>query len=90
MAVDKNRKSKMKKNIGHRQWSPYHTTRIPSWTSFYRSPIGYPPINFMPYVRIHPEYELTILEREKQIIKSDLDKIEKRIEQIKKESKEVK
>jgi hypothetical protein len=66
---------------------PYHATGIPGWTPFFHTPMGYPPKKFMPYTPIHPGYELHILEREKNIIKSDLDRIEKRIEEIKNKKK---
>jgi len=88
--TNKNSKSETKKNAGYRQWYRYHAPKIPGWAPFGYPPMDYPPMEFMPYPRIHPEDELHILEREKQFIKSDLDKIEKRIEEIKKESKEVK
>ena len=90
MNGDKNSKSEMKKNAGYRQWYRYHTTRRPRLVPFGYSPRGYPPIEFVPYPRIHSQDEIRILEREKQVIKSDLDRIEKRIEEIKKETKEVK
>jgi len=87
---DKNSKSKIKKTAGYRQWYRYHTKKIPGWTPFGYPFLRYPPMEFMPYPRIHPEDELNILEREKQFIKVEIDRIEKRIEEIKKEYKEVK
>ena len=77
-------------NAGCRWWYWYYAKKIPGWTPFGCPPRGYPPMEFMSYPRIHPEDELRILEREKQFIKGDLDRIEKRIEEIKKECKEVK
>jgi hypothetical protein len=88
--TDKNSKSEIKKTAEYRRWYRYHAKKIPGWTPFRYPLMSYPPMEFMLYPRIHPEDELHILEREKQFIKGDLDRIEKRIEEIKKESKEVK
>ena len=88
--TDKNSKSEIKKTVGYRRWYRYHPTKIPGWAPFGCLPRGYPPMEFMPYPRIHPEDELRILEKEKQFLKGNLDRVEKRIEEIKKECKEVK
>ncbi len=90
MKAAKNSKLETKKDAGYRQWYQYHTPKRPRWVPFGYPPRGYPPMEFAPYPQIHPEDELRILEHEKQIAKSDLERIEKRIEEIKKESKEVK
>ena len=85
MMADKKGKSEIKKTAGYRRWYRYHAKKIPGWTPFGYTPMGYPPMEFMPYPWIHPEDELRIQERKKQFIKGDLDRIEKRIEEIKKE-----
>ena len=90
MKTNNNSKAEIKKNAGYRQWYRYHTTRRPRGVPFGYPPMGYPPIEFVPYPRMHPEDELRILEHEKQVVKNDLNRIEKRIEEIKKETKEVK
>lgn len=84
MKTAKNSKSEVKKNAGCRQWYRYHTTRRHRWVPFGYPPMGYPPIEFVPYPRIHPQDEIRIPEHEKQVVKSDLNRIEERIEEIKK------
>jgi hypothetical protein len=87
--VEEKSNPERQKNAGYRQWHRYHTTKMPRWAPLGYSPIGYAPMEIMYYPRIHPEDELLILEREKQLLKQDLERIEKRIEEIKKENKEV-